>query len=167
MAMAGRNQVLDFDNFEQVAGLAESCFTVWLRLAPQARFIVTSQRRLACARVSSSSTPCRAALLALFVACARKVRKGFKLQADEHGWSKRSFVGSTASRWRSARRGAPRCCRQEALRPPQQALLLCRAVTRTSATGSTLSSAIEWSGLLEPWEQDALAQCSCLRRLPP
>ena len=170
MAMAGRNQVLMiFDNFEQVAGLAESCFTVWLRLAPQARFIVTSQRRLGLrAEGVFELDPLSGSHgLALFVACARKVRKGFKLQADEHELVEeivRRLDGIPLALELAAARTSVLSPKKLLDRLSKRFSLLQSRDQDLSDRQRTLSSAIEWSwGLLEPWEQDALAQCSVFR----
>ncbi len=166
-AIGGRGHVLMiFDNFEQVVSLAEQCFKVWLRLAPQARFIVTSQRRLSL-RVESvfELDPLSGSHgLDLFVACARKVRKAFRLKPDE-----RKVVEEIVRRLDGIPLAIELAAARTSVLSPQK--LLKRLSKRFSLLQSrdqdlsdrqrTLSSAIEWSwSLLESWEQDALAQCS-------
>ena len=166
-AIAGRDHVLMiFDNFEQVVSLAEKCFKVWLRLAPNARFIVTSQRRLSLRAESVLELDPLSGNhgLDLFVACARKVRKSFKLKDDE-----RELVQEIVRRLDGIPLAIELAAARTSVLSPQKLLkrlskrfaLLQSRDQDLSDRQRTLSSAIEWSwSLLEPWEQEALAQCS-------
>jgi predicted ATPase/serine/threonine protein kinase/Tfp pilus assembly protein PilF len=169
-AIAGRGATLMlFDNFEQVVEHAEECFTAWLSAAPNARFVITSQRRLNLrAETVFELDPLSTSHgFDLFKACARKSRKGFKIKPDEV-----EIVEEIVRRLDGIPLAIELAAARSSVLPPHKLLkrlnhrfaLLQSRDQDFSDRQRTLGNAIEWSwGLLDPWEQDALAQCSVFR----
>ncbi len=174
--------VVVLDNLEQLAPLSPALIEPWLALAPQALFVVTSRERLRLREEQSvpveplavppAGEQAPAAIAAteavqLFVARTRAARSDFAL-ADADAPAVAAVV--------RALEGLPLAIELCAARMGVLELgqILPRLARRfdllvTGARGAprrhaTLREAIAWSwDLLEPWEQEALAQASVFR----
>jgi predicted ATPase/class 3 adenylate cyclase len=182
-ALAGGGAALVIlDNLEQLIPHMPATVGRWLALAPRARFLVTSrealqlpsERRLDLAPLglppagaSDLATIAQSEAVRLFVQRARAARGGFELTAAEAplvadivrqldgialaielAAARTSFLGVAQLRKRLSRRF-------ELLRGNRRG---------GSPRQATLWDAIDWSwNLLEPSEQQALAQCSVFR----
>ena len=165
-AIAGRGACLViFDNFEQVAPLAEATLGVWLARAPQARLLVTSSESL---RIPGE------AVLPIAPMPFDDAAVLFRLRAASAG-AEVARVGHDEGQIVELVRlldGLPLAIELAAARcpvmPPRE--LVARMGERfkllTSRGGrterhSTLRATFDWSwDLLRPWERDALAQLS-------
>ncbi|MEM7246849.1 MAG: tetratricopeptide repeat protein [Acidobacteriota bacterium] len=154
------------DNFEQVAEHAEATVGTWLATADEARFVVTSRRRLGLPEevvLPLEPLGCEGAAAELFELRASERRPGFTVSDEE-----RPLLLETVT----LLDGLPLAIELAAARMAVLSLggLVDRLQDRfgllTKAAGATgqsngLEAAIDWSWeLLEPWEKLALAQVS-------
>ncbi len=169
-AIAGRGRVLlVLDNFEQLVDHAVGSIGLWLSVAPQACFLVTSRRRLNIESeqiVGLGPLPLDEAVQ-LFEDRARMVQAGFTIDDNN-----RSLIGEIVTRLDCLSLAIELAAARLRILPPARLLErlsarfdLLRAGRRDqSGRQLTLRGAIDWSwNLLEPWEQAALAQCSVFR----
>jgi len=166
-AIDGRGDVLlILDNFEQVVAHAQQTIGAWLECAPSARLLVTSRER---SRLSGEAIVALSPLgqedaVELFVERASRARPAGIGDADVAVISE--IVGlldgiPLAVELAAARVGVlTPAALLDRLRDGQLEALG-RGPIDVSARHATLRAAIDWSwNLLEPWEQDCLAQCS-------
>lgn len=171
--------VVILDNLEQLVALAPRILIPWLTLAPGAQFLVTSRERLrlddeVCLELEPLSVPsaderepreiASSEAVALFVARTRAVRRDFELtKADAES------VAMIVRRVDGIPLAIELCAARMGVLAPQQLLarlarrfdLLVSGARGAPARKATLRGAIDSSwDLLEPWEKDALAQCS-------
>ena len=171
--------VVILDNLEQLVALAPRILIPWLTLAPGARFLVTSRERLrlddeVCLELEPLPVPAtdeRSAreisaseAVELFVARTRAVRLDFELtEADAES------VAGIVRRVDGIPLAIELCAARMGVLAPKQLLarlarrfdLLVAGARGAPARKATLRGAIDWSwDLLEPWEKEALAQCS-------
>lgn len=175
-AIAGRGRVLILlDNFEQVVSLAGETVGRWLANAPAAVFLVSSQERL---RLPGEETyelkplpvpgegeaGLGSEAAQLFVRRARAVRPGFEpAEADGAAIAEivRQLDGIPLAIELAAARMGVLSAQKLLERLPRRFDLLGGARRDATSRQATLRGAIDWSwNLLQPHEQDALAQCS-------
>jgi predicted ATPase len=174
--------VLILDNMEQLAAVAPRILGPWLRLAAQVQLLVTSRERLrlegevaveleplgvpaegehSCREIEASEA------VALFVARTRAMRFDFELsEADAPAVSEivRRVDGIPLAIELCAARTGVLAPKQILARLARRFDLLVTGDRGVPARRATLRGAIDWSwDLLEPWEKDALAQCSVFR----
>lgn len=165
-AIAGRGRVLLLlDNFEQVVSQAPATVGRWMSLAPHARFLVSSQERLRLPgeQIYELSPLVENESVALFVERARAVRRGYELGADAANVAEivKALDGIPLAIELAASRMGVLSAAKILERLPRRFDLLGGARRDASSRQSTLRGAIDWSwNLLQPHEQDALAQCS-------
>jgi predicted ATPase len=181
LAEAGACVVL-LDNMEQLAALAPRMLTPWLALAPRASFIVTSRERLrlddeVCLGLEPLGVPpadeqslqeiAASEAVALFVARTRKVRFDYELtEADARSISAivRQVDGIPLAIELCAARMGVLAPKQILARLSRRFELLVTNARDAPVQKATLRGVIDASwDLLEPWEKDALAQCSVFR----
>jgi predicted ATPase len=169
--------LLVVDNFEQVVRWAGTTVGAWLRRAEAARFLVTSRQRLGLPGevlfdLGPLSLPGQGGLaeaseaVQLFVDRARAVRRDWSPAADMAAVVAlvENLDGLPLAIELAAARMRLLSPAQILANMPRRFQLLKGAPERGRARHSTLWNALEWSwGLLEPWEQSALAQCSVFR----
>ncbi|MFT3770384.1 MAG: tetratricopeptide repeat protein [Minicystis sp.] len=181
LAAAGERVVI-LDNLEQLTALASRVLRVWRELSPEAWFVVTSRERIriegeACLPLDPLGVPpaderslreiAASDAVALFVARARAVRFGFELtEADAPA------IAAIVRQVDGIPLAIELCAARTSVLAPPQILarlarrfeLLAAGVRGAPARQATLRGAIDWSwDLLDPREQDALAQCSVFR----
>lgn len=173
--------LLVLDNFEQLAPDAGDLVERWIRAAPQAMVLVTSQRRLGLAdeqllELGPLAAPAEGVVepekleaspaVKLFVARARAVRADYQLTADNA-----PLVSALVRRLEGIPLGIELCAARIGVLGERQLLELFErrldipdAGRAASARHSTLQDAIAWSwGLLADWQRAALGQCSVFR----
>ena len=166
------------DNFEQLAASSTELLAGLLERAPAVRFVVTSRERLrldgeCCLALDPLALPAPGASLEdiaasdaviLFVARARAVRAGFDLGAADA-----PAVASIVRDLDGIPLAIELCASRAGVLSPSQILdrlsrrfeLLAVGARGAPARRATLRGAVDWSwDLLEPIEQDALAQCA-------
>jgi len=160
-ALAGRGRlVMALDNFEQVVECARETVGVWAEAAPEVLWVVTSREPLGLAaeqRVTLAPLDIEAAA-ALFA--ARAQRPELAEDPDVRALVARLDCLPLAVELAAARCGllSPAGILRRLDRQP--ALLRSRRRDRPDRH-SSLDETIRWSwDLLEPWERDALAQCT-------
>jgi predicted ATPase/class 3 adenylate cyclase len=183
LALAGRGDVLlILDNVETVAQHLPALLGRWCRLAPRARFLVTSREALRLPeerlldleplRVPEEGETrlehlARCEAVHLFVQRARAVRASFELTAAEAPLVAdivRNLDGIPLAIELAAARTHVLGVVQIHQRLSRRFELLRGGRRDGSARQSTLWGAIDWSwNLLEPAERAALAQCSVFR----
>lgn len=174
--------VLVLDNFEQVVDVGAPTLDRWLAQAPRAQLVVTSRERLRLPgerilELDPLAVPPPAErdlgviagsdAVKLFVARASAARPGFRLTG--------AIAPDVAAIVRKVD-GIPLaielCAARMGVLGPTQLLerlsrsldVLVRSARGVVGRQATLRAAIDWSwNLLEPWEKDALAQCSVFR----
>ena len=164
--IAGFDQALVIlDNFEQLVEHAQ-VLTEWLGIAPNAKFLVTSRRRLAVAGehlLDIAPLPLADAVQ-LFTARAIAAKASFTLNE-----SNRPVVNEIVTRLDciplaielAAARLRILAPRELLERLSQRLAILSGQRRDTRNHHASLEDAIEWSwNLLEPWEQLTLVQCS-------
>jgi len=169
-AIRGRGPVLLLlDTFEQLVHLADASIGGWLQAAPEARFLVTSRRRLSIqgeqalplAPLSTDDA------VQLFEDRAKVVQVSF--QVNE---ANRSVVRKIVEQLDCLSLAIELAAARTRMLPPERLLerlserfkLLRGGRRDMSGRQATLKSAIRWSwDLLESWERLALAQCSVFR----
>jgi predicted ATPase len=169
--------LLVLDNFEQVVRWAATTVGAWLGRAERARFLVTSRQRLGLPGevlfdLGPLSLPGKderaeaSEAVQLFVDRARAVRRDWSAAADMAAVVAlvENLDGLPLAIELAAARMRLLSPAQILANMPRRFQLLKGAPERGRARHSTLWNALEWSwGLLEPWEQSALAQCSVFR----
>lgn len=164
-----RRVLLVLDNFEQIVDAAARAVASWMLHAPEAVFIVTSRIRLNIAgeHIYNLSPHDFEEAIQLFEERAQAGMSGFALNADN-----RLAVEGIVTKLDGIALAVELAAARVQLLPPAQILerlgqrfRLLRARRRDrTARQTTLQGAIDWSWeLLEPWEQQALAQCSVFR----
>ncbi len=170
------------DNLEHLAQHIPSTLRRWLVLAPQVRFLVTSQEslRLAGERIldlaplglpseedTSVAAIARAEAVRLFIRQARSARGSFELTEAEAPLVAdivRRLDGIALAIELAAARTALLSVAQIRERLSRRFDLLRSGQRDTVARQATLRGAIDWSwNLLDMIEQDVLAQCSVFR----
>jgi predicted ATPase/serine/threonine protein kinase/tetratricopeptide (TPR) repeat protein len=169
-AIRGRGQVLLLlDTFEQLVDLAGGSVGGWLQAAPEARFLVTSRRRLS---IQGEMTLALAPLstddaVQLFEDRAKMVQVSFEVSD-----ANRSVVRRIVQQLDCLSLAIELAAARIRMLPPERLLerlserfkLLRGGRRDMSGRQATLKSAIRWSwDLLQPWEKLALAQCSVFR----
>lgn len=167
-ALEGREKVVVIlDNFEQIVDLASKSVAVWMRSAPEIRFLVTSRTPLRIKGeqvlfLDSLETEDAVALLADRVqAAGRELPSGVapilrKIAAE--------LDGMPLALELAAARLAVLSPEQVLARLSDRFRLLNRAERGGQPRHQTLRAAIDWSwDLLTAHEQSALAQCSAFR----
>lgn len=166
------------DNVERLAGFGPETIGRWLRDAARVRFLATSRVRLRLAGEvvhelgplslpQDAGDPARSQAVQLFVERARTVRPSFALTA-ENAASVADLVRQLdgiplALELGASRMGVLSPARLLALLP-RRLDVLSAGIRDPAARQGTLREAIDASwGLLEPWEQAALAQLSVFR----
>jgi predicted ATPase/class 3 adenylate cyclase len=182
-ALAGRGSVLlVLDNLEHLVQHVPATLGRWLTLAPQARFLITSREalRLPAERTldlaplglpaegeTSLEAISRSEAVRLFVERARAVQGGFLLtaaQAPLVAEIVRRLDGVALAIELAAARTSLLGVAQIRERLSRRFELLRGGRRDASQRQATLWGAIDWSwNLLDPTEQDALAQCSVFR----
>jgi predicted ATPase len=169
--------LLVVDNFEQVVRWAGTTVGAWLRRAEAARFLVTSRQRLGLPGevlfdLGPLSLPRQgdraeaSEAVQLFVDRARAVRRDWSPAGDMAAVVAlvENLDGLPLAIELAAARMRLLSPAQILANMPRRFQLLKGSPERGRARHSTLWNALEWSwGLLEPWEQSALAQCSVFR----
>ncbi len=171
--------LLVLDNFEQLDAGAVVAVREWLSAAPQAMFLVTSQRALRIEDehvidVAPLSPPqaedvaevAKSPAVELFVLRARAIRSDYELSA-----SNAPLVAAIVRKLEGVPLGIELCAARVGLLGEGQILKLLEkqldvlvSSTGHAAKHSALRTAIERSvDLLNPWQRDALAQCSVFR----
>jgi predicted ATPase/Tfp pilus assembly protein PilF len=161
--------LLILDNFEQVVDTATKTLGSWILDAPNAVFLVTSRIRLNLTgeHLFSLVPHCTQEAMKLFEERAQAVCPGFALTQDN-----RSAVKELVERLDGIALAIELAAARVQLIQPAQILArlgqrfqLLRGRRRDrNARQATLRSAIDWSWeLLDPWEKQALAQCSVFR----
>jgi predicted ATPase len=165
-ALSGRGpMLLVLDNFEQLAQApAARVVERWVESAPEAMFLVTSQRRLGSEHehVLLTTPLPEPAAVELFVTRARAAR---------HDFSPTELIGEIVEKLDRLPLGIELCAARMGVVGERQLLeLLTRKLDFTSldrespARHSTLRRAIDWSwSLLDDSQKSALAQCSVFR----
>lgn len=181
-ALARRGPLLlVLDNFEQLPAEAAEIVARWVRAAPQAMMLVTSQRRLGLedehvlsiepleppsGDVADPELALGSPAVELFVARARSVRADYRLDAENA-----PLVSALVRRLEGIPLGIELCAARIGVLGERQLLELLERQLDVAVLGrgmparhSTLRTAIGWSWeLLRPWQQAALAQCSVFR----
>lgn len=169
-ALAGRGPVLVvLDNLEQLVDHgAPGVVERWIDAAPQATFLVTSQRRvgLETEHVVEIAPLPRTVAIELFVTRARAARADFRLSDDNEGTISEIVemldglpLGIELFAARVGVAGE-----RELLRLLERRLDFTSLDPASPARHSTLRSAFDWSfGLLGDEQRSALAQCSVFR----
>ncbi|MEJ7729472.1 MAG: AAA family ATPase [Polyangiaceae bacterium] len=169
--------LLVLDNFEQVVRWAGTTVGAWVRRADGARFLITSRQRLGLpgevlfdlgplSLPGQGDRPEAAEAVQLFVDRARAVCRDWSAAADMAAVVAlvENLDGLPLAIELAAARMRLLSPAQILANMPRRFQLLKGAPERGRARHSTLWNALEWSwGLLEPWEQSALAQCSVFR----
>ncbi len=174
--------VVILDNVEQLAALAPRLFEPWLALAPHVQIVATSRERLRlrgeqCLPVEPLGLPpagetapaviAASEAVVLFVARTRQVRLDFAITAADA-----SAVAAVVRALDGIPLAIELCAARMGVLAPGQILprlarrldLLVTGPRDAPARHATLRAALMWSwDLLEPWEQEALAQCSVFR----
>ncbi len=166
--------VLVLDNFEQIAEHAPASVACWIEAAPELRVVVTSQERL---RVDGERVLELGPLGVAAAATARSAAAELLLDGRvAAGWGEGPSDGTLVARIAERLDGMPLAIELAAARagvlPPRA--LLERLEHRLELLGdtrrggparhATLRTAIGWSwDLLEPWEQQGLAECAIFR----
>jgi predicted ATPase len=152
------------DNLEQIPDAAREALARWRQRAPEARFLATSRARLEAAGERVFPVEPLAAVeegVPLFEDRYRKVRPGFVLDSESRPRVEaivRSLEGLPLAIELAAARGLSLEALSDQLRDRLSALSVLGDEERRR---STLRGTIDWSwGLLEGWEQSALAQLS-------
>jgi len=169
-ALAGRGSaVVILDNFEQLVSHAPETVSQWIRLAPEATFLVTSRDRLRLRSETVLSLPPLPvdAAVALFSAAASQAQGGVTLKGDEES-AVRELVqrldGIPLAIELAAARTGVMSARRMLDRIGRRFQLLGHGPSDGVARQATLRAAIDWSWeLLEENERDVMAQCSVFR----
>lgn len=158
------------DNFEQIVRSCASTLDTWLRLAPEASFIVTAREplRIGWERCFELEPLSEDDAVALFLARARTARRGFSPAEGEEDVV-RSIVNGVDRLPLAIELAAARVTSltipQIAQRLEERMGDVLRSSRRDVAPRqATLWNAVDWSWeLLSRWEQEALCQCSVFR----
>lgn len=174
LASLGR-VLLVLDNFEQVVVHAPASVGRWLAVAPESRFLVSSQERLRLPGEApyelkplpvpeAVGDPADSEAVQLFVQRTRAVRRDYELTAQEApivAEIVRELDGIPLAIELAAARMGVLSAAKLLERLPRRFDLLGGARRDATARQATLRGAIDWSwNLLQPYEQDALAQAS-------
>ena len=169
-AIAGRGPALIIlDNFEQLVDLAPETVSVWMRLAPEADFLVTSRDRLRLRGedcLALAPLP-EAAAVDLFAGAASAVNPGFSLD-DQTRPAIQELVarldGIPLAIELAAARSPVMSARHMLDRIGRRFQLLGHGPSDGVARQTTLRAAIDWSwDLLEEAEIAVMVQCSVFR----
>lgn len=175
-AIAGLGRVLlVLDNFEQVVAHAPESVGRWLAMAPESRFLISSQERLRLPAETpyelkplpvpdSAGDPAGSEAVQLFVQRTKAVRRDYVLTEQEApivAEIVRELDGIPLAIELAAARMGVLSAAKLLERLPRRFDLLGGARRDATSRQATLRGAIDWSwNLLQPYEQDALAQAS-------
>ena len=167
-AIAGLGRVLIvLDNFEQVIAHAPETVGRWMEMAPESRYLVSSQERLRLpgeAIYELKPLPLDSDAVELFVQRAKAVRRDYSLSEQDApivAEIVRELDGIPLAIELAAARMGVLSAAKLLERLPRRFDLLGGARRDATARQATLRGAIDWSwNLLQPWEKDALAQAS-------
>lgn len=165
------------DNFEQLVETAHDTVDVWLRSAQEVQFLVTSREPLRLSDESvlvvppliaeenstSGSDPTNSAPVQLFVDRVKKVHPGYRVEEELDDVVKLLALLDhiPLAIELAATRMTLLTASQLTQRLQENMELLALRSGQSALRHSTMTAAINWSWeLLEPWEKQALVQCS-------